>query len=171
MHSIAESNVLLRARAALPKGLKLATKEFQEGWNLARSVNARRLGSKVQARGWSFIDIPEAAIASGVGDTSEEAIAGALRLGLRRITEHSNVVEFKHVELIQYPWFFIARVGVWPYRIQHEAEVQTTAADVPPALPKRPSRPSATYYPLAASALPMLKEMHIFSRSTPATAP
>jgi hypothetical protein len=32
MRTIAEENMLLRARAELPGGLNLATEEFREGW-------------------------------------------------------------------------------------------------------------------------------------------
>ena len=38
MRIIAELNLLLRAGVELPEGLKLATDEFLEGWNLSRSV-------------------------------------------------------------------------------------------------------------------------------------
>ena len=121
MLAISEPNVLLRVPGELPKGLRLPTEKFQEGWNLARSIDARRLESKIQARKWNFIKIANRSTRSGVGDTSQNAIASALRHALRRISEDSNAVEIKHIELTQYPWFFLARVGVCAYRIQRDA--------------------------------------------------
>ena len=43
MRIIAERNMLLRAKTALPDGLKLATDEFREGWEFVRTFDARRL--------------------------------------------------------------------------------------------------------------------------------
>ena len=108
MLAISEPNVLLRVPGKLPKGLKLPTEEFQEGWNLARSIDACRLETKIQARKWNFIKIANGLTRSGVGDTSQDAIASALRHALRGISEDSNAVEIKHIELTKYPWSF------WP---------------------------------------------------------
>ena len=46
MRNIAQLNVLLRVRAELPVGLKLATEEFYEGWNFVQSGDARQLEKK-----------------------------------------------------------------------------------------------------------------------------
>jgi hypothetical protein len=169
MHNIAELNMLLRGQVELPNGLKLATEEFREGWNVVRSVDARRLGKKLLTRGWSFIKIADESLRSGVGDTSHEAIASALKLALRRIGEQSNAVEVEHIELTQYPWFFLARVRVYPYRIQQG-----------PALPgfdeafsfhaaSRQNRllPHAdALHPYFGSAMPQLKQKLISSRGS-----
>jgi len=118
MRDIAESNMLLRAQVDLPDGIKLCTEGFREGWIFLRSVDANRLERKVQARGWTFIRLGDGSLRSGVGDTSQEAVASALKLALRRVSEDFNAVEVEHIELTQYPWFFLARVSVTPYRIQ-----------------------------------------------------
>lgn len=138
MLAISESNVLLRVPGELPKGLKLPTEEFQKGWNLARLIDACRLETKIQARKWNFIKIAEGSTRSGVGDTSQNAIASALRHALRRISEDSNAVEIKHIKLTQYPWFFLARVGVCPYRIQRDAALPASkdAGTLPSLLPQ-----------------------------------
>lgn len=161
MFTTAQPNLLLRAPREFPIGLQLPTEEFHDDWNFARSMNIHRLESKIQGCGWNFIKIADGAITSGVGDTSQQAIASALRIALCRISEYSNVVEVTHVELTQYPWFFIARVGVCPYRIQQDADLPATVADLLPmaSLRRRSLRPSATYYPLSVSAVPMLKAM------------
>ena len=162
MCTIYESNVLLRAQAELPAGFKVATEEFREGWNLMRSGGKRRLEKKVHTRGWNFIKFPEVTLRSGVGDTSQKAIASALKLALRRVGRHSNAVEVERIELVQYPWFFLARVYVFPYRIQ-EGTVLPAADEVlaiPVAARQKRLLPHAPELFLQfGSAMPMLKEM------------
>ena len=121
MRRIAALNVLLRERIELPAGFKLATEEFREGWNFVRSSNAKRLKKKIHTQGWNFIKIADGSLRSGVGDTSQEAIASALKLALRKVNEKFNAAEVEHIELTVYPWFFLARVRVSPYRVQREA--------------------------------------------------
>jgi len=162
MCTIAESNVFLRAQAELPVGFKVATEEFRDGWKLMRSGGKRRLEKKVQIRGWNFIKFPEGALRSGVGETSQQAIASALKLALRRVAEHSNAVEVERIELTRYPWFFLARVLVFPYRIQ-QGDVLPVSDDAPitavAARQKRPSAQIPVAFPQFGSTMPMLKEM------------
>ena len=122
MRNIAKRNVLLREQTELPDGLKLATDEFNEGWNIVRSGDVPRLKEKIQARGWNFIRVADGSLRSGVGDTSQKAIASALKLALRHVSEQFSAVEVERIELTQYPWFYLARVRVYPYRIQQDAE-------------------------------------------------
>jgi len=110
MRTIAELNLLLHTTAELPTGLKLTTEEFDEGWSFVRRVDARRLEKRIHTRGWNFIRFAAGSLRSGIGDTSQEAIASALKLALRRVSNHSNAVEVEHIELTRYPWFFLARV-------------------------------------------------------------
>lgn len=162
MCTIAESNVFLRAQAELPAGFKVATEEFREGWNLMRSGGKRRLEKKVQTRGWNFIKFADGALRSGVGETSQEAIASALKLALRRVGQHSNAVEVERIELTRYPWFFLARVLVFPYRIQQGAvlPVSDEAPATPvPARQKRSSSDAGGLFLQLGSEAPMLKEM------------
>jgi hypothetical protein len=79
------------------------------------------LEKKISAREWSFIKIAEGVQASGVGETSQEAISSALRLALLRMSVQFNAVEVEHIELSQYPWFIQARLRVCQYRIQQGA--------------------------------------------------
>jgi len=162
MHIIAELNLLLRDRVELPAGLRVATEEFREGWNFACTASAERLEKKIQTRGWNFIKIPEGPLRCGVGDTSQEAIASALRLALRHLGKHFNAAEVQQIELSEYPWFFLARVRVHPYRIQqgralpelHEGPRMNAAP------PQRRLPPhAAALYPQFGSALPLLKQM------------
>jgi len=162
MCKIVESDVLLRAQAELPTGFKVATEEFRDGWSRMRSGGTRRLERKVQARGWNFIRIAEGTLRSGVGDTSQKAIASALKLALKRADARSNAVKVEQIELTQYPWFFLARVHVHPFRIQEGAELPV--ADEPLAAPiiarhSRLSQRDEGPYPGFAGAMPMLKEM------------
>jgi hypothetical protein len=170
MPSIAEQNMLLRAKTELPDGLKLATDEFREGWEFVRRYDACRLEKQIVRHGWNFIRIAEESLRSGVGETSQEAIASALKLTLRRISTHFNAVEVEHIELTQYPWFFLARVRVYPYRIQQGAVVPLPdeAAAMPMAARSRRLPPqSAEPFPHFGSAMPMLKEM-LVSAGVPA---
>ncbi|MGA2652595.1 MAG: hypothetical protein ABSF28_18825 [Terracidiphilus sp.] len=173
MHTIAELNMLLHSRADLPKGLKLATEEFEDGWSFVRRVDARRLGKRIQTRGWNFIRIADESLRSGVGDTSQEAIASALKLALRRVSDHSNAVEVEHIELTQYPWFFLARVRVNPYRIQESSTLLEMPAGVSDSIPThRQSLPDrrAKDLPLLGSAMPTLKQILVSSKNSAAKA-
>jgi hypothetical protein len=168
MRNIAELTILLRMRAELPAGLKLATEEFRDGWNFARSVNARRLEKKILTQGWSFVKIGDGSLRSGVGETSQEAIASALKLALRHVSEQLNAVEVEHIELSQYPWFFLARVRVFPYRIQQGPVLPVPDEALPlPIVPRQRRLPvdAPQLYPHFGSAMPVLKEMLISSRS------
>jgi hypothetical protein len=165
MRTIAELNVLLRVRVELPAGLKLVTNEFREGWNFVTG-DANRLEKKIRTRGWNFIKIADGSLRSGVGETSQEAIANALKLALRHIGEHSNAVRVERIELTQYPWFFLARIQIYPYRIQQTAVLPATGEDVClPAAPfaRRLSAHAPALFPHFGSAMPQLKRMLVVS--------
>jgi hypothetical protein len=162
MRPIAELNVLMRVQTELPDGLLVATQEFREGWSFVRAANAQRLGKKIKTRGWNFIKIANGSLRSGVGDTSQEAIASALKLALRRIGAHLNAVEVERIELTHYPWFYLARVRVSTYRIQQGPILHV--ADETGAIPMNLQRrllpvESPALFPQFGSAMPMLKEM------------
>ena len=167
MRNIAESNMLLRTPLALPEDLRVATEAFREGWQFVRTVNANRMKQKIKAHGWNFIRIGDGSLRSGVGDTSQEAIASALRLALRRVGNQFSAAEVEHIELSRYPWFFLARVKVCPYWLQQSEALPLPV--FPPDLPKSP-RPkrlplnAAALYPQFGSAMPMLKQMLVSSR-------
>jgi len=121
MRNIAELTMLLRGPVALPDNLNLETEEFREGWNLVQSGDTHWLDTEIRRRGWHFIRIGEESLRGGVGHTSQEAIAGALKLALRRVSERFNAAEVESIELKKYPWFVLARVAVYPYQIQQDA--------------------------------------------------
>jgi hypothetical protein len=168
MRAIAQSHILLRNRIQLPDGLRVATEDFREDWNFVRSANALRLGKQLTLHGWSFVRIADGPMRNGVGDTSQEAIASGLKLALRHISTHFNAAEVEHIELTQYPWFFLARVRVLPYIIRQGAALP--AADESEVLrvtasPGRLSAHKATLYPYSDSGMPQLKKMLISSRA------
>jgi hypothetical protein len=168
VRSIAERNVLLRVRVELPEGIKLSTKEFQEGWSLARRVDAYRLEMRILTRGWNFIKIGDGSLRAGVGETSQEAIACALRLSLRCASERSNAMTFENIALTQYPWFFLARVRAHPYRIQKGVALPAPDdAGAPPTdFPRKWSgREPVALHPHFGRAMPTLKETLVLSRS------
>jgi hypothetical protein len=137
MRRIAELNVLLRKPIELPAGLKLATEEFQEDWNFVRAGDALSLGKKIQKQRWNFIKDADGSMRCGVGDTSQTAIAGALKLTLRHVDARFNAVEVEKIQITQYPWFFLARVLVYPYRIQEDAVSQAADETLQMALEQR----------------------------------
>lgn len=166
MRKIAETNILVRTSVELPHGLRMATEEFREGWNFTRSVDARRLQKRILRHGWNLVRNSFGLERSGVGPTSQHAVAGALTLALRRLSANFNAVEIEHIQLTQYPWFFLARVIVHPYRIQESAILSLCDDAVPLAVRARQrSLPlhAAARHPLFASAMPQLKEMLILS--------
>src|ERR1700751_3377566 len=123
MHDIAERTVLLRGSMALPYDFELVKAEFQEGWNLVQSGDARWLEQKIRQYGWHFTWIAEKSMRGGVGQTSQKAIAGALKVALRGVSEHYNAAEVEHIKLTRYPWFFLSSVRVYPYQIQQSANL------------------------------------------------
>jgi hypothetical protein len=167
MCKIAELNVLLRARVELPVGLELATGEFREGWNFLRSGGASGLERKIGMRGWHFIRIADASLRSGVGESPQEAIAGALKLALRSIGEFFNGVEVGPIQLTRYPWFILARVGVYPFRIQ-QTEVQPVPDDAlpVPAFARKRRLPAGAPWPAPQyrCAMPLLRQTLVESR-------
>jgi hypothetical protein len=173
MHTIAEQNLLLRAQIKLPVGLNLATEEFREGWDFVGVRDARLLEKKILKRGWNFIRIVNVWLRSGVGESPQMAIAGALSLALRQASPHFNAAEVNRIEWTQYPGFFLARVTVNPYRIQQNALLPVPDSDSPPPVELRakllPSD-AAALFPNFGSAMPMLREMLVLSSSAKAPA-
>ncbi len=166
MCTVAESNVMLRMQAEFPAGFKVAREKFLEGWMRMRSGGVVRLEKKVHVCGWNFLKIAEGAVKSGVGATSEEAIASALKLALRRVGPHSNAVEVEQIQLTQYPWFCLARVRVNPYRIQEGAALPAMAEVAPApaaARQRRLSHQATELFPRFGDEIPMVKEMLIAS--------
>ena len=146
MRSIAESNMLLRAPAKSFLGLKLATDEFREGWDFLRARDAMRLKKDVSARGWRLVKGDDGWHRTGVGNTSKDAIQGALKLALRRVTEEFDAVEVVEIDLTPYPWFCVARVKVSPWRIE--------AGDAPQQTAKSASGQPARWQPRLPSGIP-----------------
>ena len=118
MRELAELTMLLREGTKLPDDLKLATEEFQEDWNLIRSGDVHWLDKKVRRRRWHLLWIDEGSLRSGVGKTSQEAIAGALTLALRQMSESFNAARVEYLRVEQYPWFYLATVAVYPQAIR-----------------------------------------------------
>jgi hypothetical protein len=169
MRNIAELTLLLRSEIELPAGIKLATEDFREGWSFARSTDSRRLGKRILARGWQFIRIRDGLVKSGVGETAQEAIACGLKLALRCVNRHFSAAEIAHLEMTQYPWFFLARVKIFPYRIQLDAfhPVPELATFLPiPGRRKLLPINAPWLYPELTGAMPLVKQMLIQRPST-----
>jgi hypothetical protein len=172
MRTIAEHNLLLRAQIKLPAGLKLATEEFREGWNFVGDRDTRLLEKKILKRGWEFIRNVDGWLRSGVGESPQIAIAGALKLALRHASSNFNAVEVSRIEWTQYPGFFLARVTVNPYCIQQRSllPVLDSGSPQPVVFQSKLLPPdAAALFPQFGSAMPMLKEMLVLSRSSQVT--
>lgn len=163
--------MLLRGQVEISYGLKLAPEEFCAGWNFVRSADARRLEKKIHTCGPSFTNSADETMRSGVGKSSREAVANALRLTLRHVRETFNAVEVKHIELTRYPWFFLTRVSVCPYRIQQGVVLPVRDEAMPlPIIPRHRRSPAHApeLYPHFGIAIPMLKEMLISTETSQA---
>jgi hypothetical protein len=168
MYSIAETSMFVRAQIELPAGLKLTTLEFREGWNFVSGKNPWLLEKKILKRGWKFIRIVDGWLRSGVGETPQAAIGNALSLALRQASPHFNTVEVSQIEWTQYPWFFLARVTVKPYRIQQDEMMPVPDETLSASSTLRPRllpHDSAALFPDFTSAMPLLREMLVLSRS------
>lgn len=169
MYAIAETNMLIRARVELPEGMTLTTQKFREGWDFVGIRDSRLLERKLLKKEWKFIKITDGWLTSGVGETTQAAIASALNLALRHVNPHFNAVEVNHIEWTQYPWFFVAKVMVNPYRIQRGAILPVPDEALPPVTTLRPRQlpaNGAAFFPQFGSAIPMLKELLVLSRSS-----
>ena len=131
MQKIAELTVLLRGRVELPANLNLVPEEFQEGWSFVQSGDTHWLDKEIRQHGWHFMWIGEGSRRGGVGQTSQEAIASALKLALRRVSERFNAAEVESIEVKKYPWFVVAKVKVYPYQIQQGSTLSSLNRTVP----------------------------------------
>jgi hypothetical protein len=169
MRVIEEQNLLLREKAKLPASLRISTDAFREGWKFAINVNALQLEKKISDLEWSFIKIASDVQASGVGETSQEAIASALRLALLRMDAQFNAVEVEYIECSEYPWFFMARLRVCQYRIQQGAEPAGLDQLAPHSIAsgRRRLPPDAkALYPDFGSRMPLIKQLLTSPRMT-----
>jgi hypothetical protein len=121
MRNIVELAMLIRGSVRLPGDLELVTEEFGEGWSFVQSGDSHWLDKEIRARGWHFIWIVEESLRNGIGQTGQEAIVSALKLALRHVSDRFNAVKVEHIALKKYPWFFLAKVRVYPYQIQQSA--------------------------------------------------
>lgn len=168
MSNITAPNLLLRTGAELPKGFRLSTEEFREGWGISRSVEVCRLEKRILNRGWNFIKVADGRRSYGVGDTSQGAVDSALQHALRQLSENFNAAAVECIELTQYRWFFLASLALCPYRIQQGAALpapdHTGRISGSPERKRLPRKPAALYS-RSSGITPMFKEMLILSRS------
>ena len=168
MCKIAAWTMLLRVQTELPAGLEVTTDRFSDGWQCVQPEDSARLKEEIQACGWSFIMHAGGLLGNGVEDTSQGAIDSALKVALCHIGERFNAVEIEHIELTQYPWFFLARVGVCPYRIHPDAAMP--ADDISGEIrnsrsARRLPRQPGVLNPQFVSAMPAVRELLVLSRS------
>jgi hypothetical protein len=159
-------SVLIRAGAELPPSLIIKRDELTDGWSIVGPGGAKRLEKRIRSCRWHSFRIADESLRSGVGESSQQAIVCALKLVVRGFSDYFNAVEVRHIHLTEYPWFVLAKVGVYPYRIQ-QSPVQLVPDDALP-LPARarrrrsPVNPSLLF-PQFGREIPTLKEMLIQS--------
>jgi hypothetical protein len=134
MRDITEHTVLSRVTVKLPNNLTVETEDFLEGWSFLRSGDLHWVDKEIRKCGWHFIWIADSSQRGGVGQTEQAAIAAALKLALRRVSPDFNAANVDTIELVQYPWFFIAKVRVYPYQIQQDVVLLTSEKDMPPPI-------------------------------------
>ena len=170
MRNLNEPIVLLRVRTELPLGLNLKTSEFNASWDFIRYGRASGLEKKIQKCQWHFMRIAGESLQTGVGETSRQALAGALRLALPKVSAYFNAVEVRRIHFTKYPWFALVRVGVYPIRIQ-ESAVQAAPDDGLPIAVSAPRRQLPVSPPWLSPGpdcrMALLKEMLISSGSIP----
>lgn len=157
-----ETSILIRQNAEIPLGVVMDTEVFGEGWNLARSVDSRRLENTIHSNGWNLFKIGDELFRCGVGDTSREATEVALRQSLGRVNEHFNAVEVTQIEITQYPWFCLSRVQIAPFRIQRSALLVSPFDYQPNPIKFRKRRmpdQAVALYRNFGCAMPQLKQM------------
>jgi hypothetical protein len=168
MLKITKRSVLLRAETELPPSIGMASGEVMEGWNIARPGGASLLERKIRRDGWHFTRIADETRRSGVGESSQQAIASALQLAVQSIGEYFNAVEVRHIQLTRYPWFILARLGVFPYRIQ-QSPVQFVPDDALPLAAPTPREQlpvnASWLFPQFGRKMPAASEIPAESRS------
>ncbi|MGA7313902.1 MAG: hypothetical protein WBX22_07990 [Silvibacterium sp.] len=135
MRKITERTILLRGQVELPGSLNLVTEEFREGWNFVQSGDTHWMDREIRRYGWHFMWIGEGSLRSGVGQISQEAIASALKLALRRVSECFNAAEVESIKIKKYPWFVLAKVKVYPYQMQQSAVLSASGSATKLPLP------------------------------------
>ena len=120
MQDLTELTTLSRVTTEIPDGLQISMDDFQEGWNRVLSGDVHWLDREIRRCGWHFVWIAEPSVRSGVGKTAQAAIAGALKLALRGVLPSFNAANIDHIDLTEFPWFFLAKVRVYPYQIQQD---------------------------------------------------
>ena len=165
---LTELSVLLRVETELPSNLIMTGSEFMAGWNLVRPGGASLLERRIRRYGWHFMRVADETQRGGVGESSKQAIASALQLAVRGISDYFNAVEVRNIHLTIYPWFVLARLGVFPCRIQQNP-IQFVPDDAQP-LPvptRREQLPvdGSWLFPQFGLEMPMVKEILTQSRS------
>jgi hypothetical protein len=118
MRDIIDRTILIRGSVRLPDDLEFVMEEFGEGWSCMRSGDSLWLDKHMRACGWHFIRTNEGVSSTGVGETTHEAISSALKLALRRVSDHFNASQVEHFEVIKYSGFFVAKVRIFSYQMQ-----------------------------------------------------
>ncbi len=62
---------------------------------------------------------------SGIGQSAQEAMTRGIKLALRLVDDSFHAAIVTEILMKEYPWFFLARVTVLPYRFLHGAETLT----------------------------------------------
>jgi len=70
----------------------------------------------------------------------------------------------EHIELTRYPWFFLARVRVYPYRIQESSAIEMPEGGVEAIAADSSDLQTEEHLPIMGSAMPMLKELLVGSK-------
>lgn len=125
----------------------LLTAKLQECWgSVQHGEFQRRVDDDPPGLGYSLDCSAEPIRGSGVGQSAQEAITGGLGRALGLVGSHFNAAKVEEILVKEYPWFFLARVTVLPYRFEGQYEslpIQENADDTIVTVPG-PQRKSST---------------------------
>lgn len=95
----------------------LFTARLQECWSFVKPGEFQRRGVANPECGRSPDCLSEPTRGSGVGQSAQEAMTGALRHALERVGNNFSSASVEEILVKKYPWFFLARVTVLPYSV------------------------------------------------------
>lgn len=95
----------------------LLTAKLLECWSFVKPGEFQRSGAANPECGRYPDCLSEPTRGSGVGQSAQEAMTGALRHALERVGNNFSSASVEEILVKKYPWFFLARVTVLPYSV------------------------------------------------------
>lgn len=121
----------------------LLTARLRERWSFVKPGEFQRRGMGNPESGRSQDCLPKPTRGSGVGQSAQEAMTGALKHALERVGNNFSSASVEEILVKEYPWFFLARVTVLPYGLEdHHALLRIKENAETPARPSQQQVPN-----------------------------